>query len=150
MTTVPEKETMAETPNSPNVELALRALKVASDRELEGFRETCAPYVVLNFPFHPAGPKTYHGVDQMIRQFSAEKTFATFRLWAEKIYDIGDTVILEVRSHGTNSNDLPDYNNHYIFVVRCKDGKIAEWTEFYNPLEAMKQGYGAPRARTKR
>lgn len=129
-------------PTSPNAELVLRALKYASDRELEGFRETCAEDVVLHYPFHPMGPKTFHGVDRMIRQFSAEKVFATFAIWAEELYDLGDTIIMEGRSHGTNSNDLPDYDNHYIFVVRCKDGRIVEWTEFFNPLEAMKQGYG--------
>lgn len=132
---------------SPNAEAVLRTLKYASDRELEGFRETCAPDVILNFPFHPAGPKTYHGVDNMIRQFSAEKTFATFELWADKLYDLGDTIILEGRSHGTNANDLPDYNNRYVFIVRCERGRVAEWTEFYNPLEAMKQGYGKPKAK---
>lgn len=131
--------------SSPNVALALRAIKIASDRELERFREICAPYVIVNMPYHPAGSKTVHGIDQMIRTFKAEETFATFSLWAEKVYDLGDTVFIEGRSHGTNSNDLPDYNNHYMFVVRCDNGKIVEWTEFYNPLEAMKQGYGQPR-----
>jgi ketosteroid isomerase-like protein len=130
---------------SPNVTLALRAIKVASDRTLEEFRDVCAPYVTMHMPFHPAGMKTFHGIDQLIRQFRAEETFATFALWAEKVWEVGDTVFVEGRSHGTNSNDLPDYNNHYMFVVRIDNGKIVEWTEFYNPLEAMKQGYGQPR-----
>lgn len=131
--------------HSRNVETALRAVKIASDRELEGFRDICAPYVIVNMPYHPNGAKTFHGIDQMIRTFRAEETFATFALWAEKIYDCGDTVILEGRSHATNSNELPDYNNHYIFVVRFVNGQIVEWTEFFNPLETMKQGFGQPR-----
>ncbi|MEN9932931.1 MAG: hypothetical protein RIS17_1504 [Pseudomonadota bacterium] len=130
---------------SANAQVVLKTLHYASVRELEGFRETVAPDVILNFPFHPAGSKTYHGVDNMIRQFRAEETFATFELWADKLYDFGDTIILEGRSHGTNSNDVPDYNNRYVFVVRCERGRVAEWTEYYNPLEAMKQGYGKPK-----
>jgi ketosteroid isomerase-like protein len=130
---------------SANAQVVLRTLHYASVRDLNGFLETCAPDVILNFPFHPAGSKTYHGVDNMIRQFRAEETFATFELWADRLYDFGDTIIIEGRSHGTNSNDVPDYNNRYVFVVRCERGRVAEWTEYYNPLEAMKQGYGEPR-----
>ena len=102
---------------SANAMLVLRAIKIASDRELESFRDICAPYVVVNMPFHPAGMKTFHGIDQMIRTFRAEETFATFALWAEKVWEAGDTVFVEGRSHGTNANDLPDYNNRATLIT---------------------------------
>lgn len=36
-------------------------------------------------------------------------------------------------------------SRHYIFLIKCKDGRITHWNETLNPLEAMKQNYGNPR-----
>jgi ketosteroid isomerase-like protein len=130
---------------SPNARLALRALACASERDLEGFRTVCAPDVVLDFPYHPNGPETHRGVEEMIKQFSVEKVFETFRIDAVDLVDGGDCIIVEGRSHGTYRSGRPPYVNHYVFVITCRDGKIVQWKEFFNPLEAMKQNYGKPR-----
>jgi ketosteroid isomerase-like protein len=136
---------MAVQANTSNAKLALRGIQIASDRDLEAFRDVCAPDVVLSFPFHPNGAETHHGVDEMIKQFSVEKAFQTFSLEALNLYDNGDVIIIEGRSHGTYRSGRPDYRNHYIFVITCKDGRITHWNEFFNPLEAMKQNYGKPK-----
>ncbi|MDX6008165.1 nuclear transport factor 2 family protein [Cupriavidus necator] len=130
---------------SPNARLALRALACASERNLEGFRTCCAPDIVLDFPFHPNGAQTHYGVDEMIREFSVEKVFETFRIDPQEVLDCGDKIIIEGRSHGTYRSGRPPYGNHYIFIMACKDGKVTHWKEFYNPLEALKQNYGKPR-----
>lgn len=130
---------------SPNAQLALRALACASDRNLEGFRTECAPDIVLDFPFHPNGAETHHGVEEMIKQFSVEKVFQTFSIEAVELFDCGDKIIIEGRSHGTYRSGRPPYTNHYIFIMTCKNGRVARWQEFFNPLEAMKQNYGKPR-----
>ncbi|MEJ7935921.1 nuclear transport factor 2 family protein [Sphingobium sp. AN558] len=136
---------MAVQGHSPNSRLALRAIEIASTRELDGFRDVCAPDVVLSFPFHPNGAETHHGVEEMIKQFSVEKAFQTFSLEAVNLYDNGEVIVVEGRSHGTYKSGRPDYRNHYIFVIQCKDGRITHWNEFFNPLEAMKQNYGKPK-----
>lgn len=136
---------MAVQAKTPNSRLALRAIEIASERELESFREVCAPDVVLGFPFHPNGAETHHGVEAMIKQFSVEKAFQAFSLEAVNLYDNGDVIVVEGRSHGTYKSGRPDYRNHYIFVITCKDGRITHWNEFFNPLEAMKQNYGNPK-----
>lgn len=130
---------------SPNALVALRGLECASIRNLEGFRDVCAPDVILDFPFHPNGPESHHGVEAMIQQFSVEKVFETFRIDAVDLIDGGDRIVVEGRSHGTYRSGRPPYDNHYIFVITVRDGRIARWSEFFNPLEAMKQNYGKPR-----
>lgn len=128
---------------SPNAELALRAVKYQGDRDFDALRAISAPDVVLDFPYHPAGAQTHHGVDAMIAQFSVIKVFKTFSIEAAEVFDTGgDTVIVEGRSHGTYKSGRPDYRNHYLFVLSFKDNKLVKWREFYNPLEAMKQNYG--------
>jgi ketosteroid isomerase-like protein len=131
---------------SPNAQLALRALACASDRNLEGFRIECAADVVLDFPYHPNGPETHYGVEEMIRQFSVEKVFLEFRIDAVDLFDCGDRIVIEGRSHGTYRSGRAPYINHYLFLITCKDGRVSQWREFFNPLEAMKQNYGKPPA----
>jgi ketosteroid isomerase-like protein len=130
---------------SPNAKIALRGLECASSRNLEGFRDVCAPDVILDFPFHPNGAESHHGVEAMIQQFSVEKVFETFRIDAVDLIDGGDRIVVEGRSHGTYRSGRPPYENHYQFVITIRDGRIARWSEFFNPLEAMKQNYGKPK-----
>ena len=124
---------------TPNAALALRGVAYASARDLEGFRQVCAPDVVLDYPFHADGAQRHVGVQEMIAQFSVIQIFETFRIDVVDLFDCGETVIVEGRSHGTCRNGRPPYENHYLFVLRCRDGRIVEWREFYNPLEVLKQ-----------
>lgn len=140
---------MNRTNLSPNAQLVLRAMDHASNRNFEAFHEVCAADVLLSFPYHPNGAQSWRGVDALIREFSVEKVFQTFRIDVEDIFDCGDTVIVEGRSHGTYKSGRPPYENHYLFCITCKDGKIVHWNEFFNPLEAMKQNYGKPRPEKK-
>jgi ketosteroid isomerase-like protein len=130
---------------SANAQVALRGIKVASDRTLEGFRDVCRADIEMNMPFHPNGPFTTRGVEAMIKEFGVEKVFETFSLDPVDLFDCGDRIVIEARSRGTYRSGRPDYCNHYLFVLTIRDGRIARWDEFYNPLEAMKQNYGKPR-----
>jgi ketosteroid isomerase-like protein len=131
---------------SPNAELAVRAVAYQGDRDFDALRKISAPDVALDFPYHPNGAETHHGVDEMIKQFSVIKVFQTFKIEIVDVFDTGgDIVIVEGRSRGTYKSGRPDYTNHYLFVLSFANGKLTRWREFYNPLEAMKQNYGKPR-----
>lgn len=130
---------------SPNAQVALRGIKVASDRTLEGFRDVCHPDIAMNMPFHPNGPLSTRGVEAMIREFSVEKVFQTFALDAIDLFECGERIVVEARSRGTYRSGRPDYCNHYLFVLTIQRGTIVRWDEFYNPIEALKQNYGKTR-----
>ncbi len=132
---------------SPTGRLALKAALMQGERDFEGLRALSAPDVVLEFPFHPNGPEEHHGVDAFISTISVLKVFETFTIWAEAVYDNGgDEILIEGRSRGTYRSGRPPYENHYIFALTFKDGKLTRWREFFNPVEAMKQNYGVKRA----
>jgi ketosteroid isomerase-like protein len=132
-------------PRSPNAELAVRAVTLQGNRDFDALRAMSAEDVVLDFPFHPGGPETHHGVDALIAQFSVLNVFASFEMEVVDVFDPGDnTVIIEGKSRGTYRSGRADYTNHYLFVLCFAQGKLIRWREFFNPLEAMKQNYGMP------
>lgn len=126
-----------------NAALAVKAAIAQGDRDFGLLREMSAPDVVLEFPFHPAGPEEHHGVDAFISTISVLKAFETFSIEVVEVFDTGgETVLVEGRSRGTYRSGRPDYVNHYIFALSFRDGKLTRWREFFNPLEALKQNYG--------
>lgn len=132
---------MSEQPLSPNAQLAVRALAIAGARELDQLHTVCAKDVVLEFPFFwHGGARSWTGLDEMIRKFSVENVFTTWRIDIVEVFDAGDTVIIEATSEGVYPTDREPYRNHYLYALTCKDGKITRWNEFFNPLEVMKQG----------
>lgn len=131
---------------SPTAKLALSAALMQGERDFDGLRAISAPDVVLEFPFHPNGPEEHHGVDAFINTISVLKVFETFTIRAEAVYDNGgDEILIEGRSCGTYRSGRLPYENHYIFALSFRDGKLTRWREFFNPLEAMKQNYGSKR-----
>ena len=135
------------TPNlSENAQLATRAVILQGERDFAGLRAISDPDVVLEFPFHPNGPAEFHGIDAMIEQFGVLAAFQTLEITPIDVFDTGgEVVIVEGRSFGTYRSGRPPYENHYLFVLSFRDGKLTRWREFFNPLEAMKQNYGKPR-----
>lgn len=132
-----------------NAELAARAVVLQGERDFDGMRAICDPDVVLEFPYHPNGPAEYRGVDAMLGQFAVLGAFETLEIRPVQIFDTGgEVVVVEGRSRGTYRSGRPDYENHYLFVLSFRDGKLTRWREFFNPLEAMKQNYGKPRPGT--
>lgn len=126
-----------------NAALAVKAAIAQGDRDFDLLREMSAPDVVLEFPYHPAGPEEHHGVDAFITTISVLKVFETFRIDVIDVFDSGgEHVLVEGRSCGTYRSGRPDYVNHYIFDLSFRHGKLIRWREFFNPLEAMKQNYG--------
>ena len=55
----------------------------------------------------------------------------SYRSVASRIHADGDFVIVECQGEVTTKRGLP-YNNSYCFVIRMRDGKIAELTEYFD------------------
>lgn len=54
-----------------------------------------------------------------------------YRSVASRIHADGDFVIVECRGEVTTKRGLP-YNNSYCFVIRMRDGQMAELTEYFD------------------
>lgn len=128
-----------------NAELAVLAIRYQGERDFASLHAMSADDAVLDFPYHPKGPRVYHGRDEMIRKFRVIEIFDTFRFDVVQVFETdGEEVIAEARSCGTYADGRAPYKNHYIFVLQFADGKLTRWREFFNPLEAMKHGYAQP------
>ncbi len=58
--------------------------------------------------------------------------FATpYRSTARRIHSDGEFVIVECQGEVTTKRGLP-YNNNYCFVIRMRDGQMAELTEYFD------------------
>lgn len=126
-----------------NAALAVKAALAQGNRDFDLLREMSAPDVVLEFPYHPAGPEQHHGVDAFINTISVLKVFDSFTIEVVDVFDSGgEHVLVEGRSRGTYRSGRPDYVNHYIFDLSFREGKLIRWREFFNPMEALKQNYG--------
>jgi ketosteroid isomerase-like protein len=66
----------------------------------------------------------------MLKALNAQ--FATpYRSHARRIHADGDFVIVECQGEVTTVRGKP-YNNTYCFVIRMRDGQIAELTEYFD------------------
>lgn len=123
--------------------LAVKAVQAQGARDFDALRAMCAPDMVLEFPYHPAGPAVHHGVDAFIAAISVLNVFATFAITVERVFATnGADVVVEGRSRGTYRSGRADYVNHYLFVLSFEQGRLIRWREFFNPLEALKQNFG--------
>lgn len=139
------EETVMGAAHSDNAMLAEKAIALLGQRDFNALRAMMVDDLVAEGPYHPNGPATFKGADIAMRDFRQIKAFDTFGLNIVNMFDTGDeTVIVEARSHGRHKDESrPVYANHYLFALSFREGKLVLWREFYNPLEAMKQGYGS-------
>jgi ketosteroid isomerase-like protein len=132
---------MSASTASPNASIALKALAALGARDFDALRTLLAPDVRLDWPYHPSGePVVIEGADALIAATRVVEVFQSLQI---RVIDVveqpsTDRTLIEARSEGTYANGRPSYQNHYIFMLTVKDGKITQWREFYNPLEVMK------------
>jgi ketosteroid isomerase-like protein len=77
------------------------------------------------------------GRDDMARVFDRMKeTFSSVNYQVKRFIPAvdPDLVIVEVRGDNQVANSDKRYQNDYLFLVRCRDGKIAHIFEYSNPL----------------
>jgi ketosteroid isomerase-like protein len=96
---------------------------------------------VLDFPFAPAGrQRTYRGKDEILSYMKAASgKMKIDGITAMKITPALDphvvTVELTVKGQ-IISTGLP-YNQSYVFMFEIKDGKLASYREYWNPLVSI-------------
>jgi ketosteroid isomerase-like protein len=114
---------------------ALGPALVAADDFLDVFAED----VVFEFPYAPEGlPKRLDGRDRLaahLVRLGPLLQFDTFHL--EGSYVCGDTVVLEFTCEGRGVETGVAYDQAYISVVTLRDGRIARYKDYWNPLVAL-------------
>lgn len=113
----------------------MRAAQNAGDREtwLSCFTDD----VVFEAPYYRAGGPLASGCDAMARLFDRmNETFTSVHYEIKRFIPAvdPDLVIVEVRGDNVVASNGNHYMNDYLFLVRCRDGKVSHIFEYSNPV----------------
>jgi uncharacterized protein len=108
-------------------------------RDVGTYFDMVADDAVLEFPYAPPGfPKLIEGKPAIRRHIEGLQHSYAFESFSEPVaYPSGtDTVILEFSCVGKNVQTGAPYNQDYISVIKLRDGLIAHYRDYWNPLVA--------------
>jgi len=127
------------------------------DKHLDSLlREDIASWVdlwhedgVFEFPFSPPNyPKQVIGkqaIAEYISGFPDKIKIDKFDLVELHPNEAGDGGVVEFTCSGKVVETGRPYNQHYIAVLKTKDGKLSLYRDFWNPLVAI-EAFGSPKA----
>jgi ketosteroid isomerase-like protein len=111
-----------------NKELVREYWRQINEKQSSEVLELCSDDFVFWFPGTDGGFQTMEqareSFDSIFQIFPTGLVFTLYEMTAE-----GDRVALEAESHGVHKSGRK-YNNHYHFLFRVRDGKIAEIREY--------------------
>jgi hypothetical protein len=127
---------------SPRV-LLERAQQLFLKKDLNSFADMFTEDGIHELPFAPPGvPVTIQGREKIREYFTAiTVTPIEFHEFADMtIYEASDpdVVIAEYEAKGVIVSSGEPYNTRYIQVLRARDGQIALWRDYWNPLSGAK------------
>lgn len=132
---------MADQPITPPTarELLDRAHRLFLDKDLAGFAELFAEDGVHELPFAPPGvPVTLRGREAIHAYFAAiSATPIEFHEFTDlRVHQTtdSDVVIAEYQAVGVITTADAPYRTRYIQVLQARDGEIALWRDYWNPL----------------
>jgi uncharacterized protein len=113
----------------------------------DGLLDMFTDDVVFEFPYAPDGlPERLDGSAALAAHLERLGPLITFgRMELGTVHDAGDTVIFEFSCDGQGVTTGAPYNQHYISVVTLRDGRIAEYRDYWNPLVVL-TALGGPKA----
>ena len=96
---------------------------------------------VMVFPYHlPTTPTQLVGKQEISKFFAGFGDFLTLdeiRLVASHRTDDPDVAILEYEGTGKATQTGRSYQQKYITVLTFRDGRIARWKDYWNPLSVL-------------
>ncbi|GGK55669.1 nuclear transport factor 2 family protein [Salinarimonas ramus] len=95
--------------------------------------------VIFEFPYAPEGlPKRLDGRDRLAAHFARLGPLIAFdRFDLEAAHVCGDTVVIEFTCEGRGVETGVAYDQTYVSVVTLRDGRIARYKDYWNPLVAL-------------
>lgn len=121
-----------------NKDLARRMVAALNSADVDFLEEYYAEdfeiWVAGSLPFSGTGDRAsaIAGMPMVLSLFPAGLRFSIVAMTAE-----GDRVAIEATSAGTSVLGR-DYEQRYHFLMRVRDGKIAEWKEYMDTEHARK------------
>ncbi|PRX99036.1 nuclear transport factor 2 family protein [Allonocardiopsis opalescens] len=116
-----------------------RLVELFLAKDLTGFAELFAEDGVLELPFAPPGrPSVVRGRAAIRAELAAiaetPLVHREFRDMAVYRTDDPEVVIAEYDAHGEVAGTGRGYVLRYVQVLRVREGRIAHWRDYFNPL----------------
>jgi ketosteroid isomerase-like protein len=108
-----------------------------------------AENVVLHVPFPLVAGENATGTRRQAGQAVHDYLRESNQLTAKVVFEnkvwrtTDDGLAMFVADGKVTLRDGRPYDNHYLFLFEARDGKIAQWWEYYNPVIAA-VAFGAP------
>ena len=95
--------------------------------------------VIFEFPYAPDGlPQRLEGVAAVAAHLERLGPLLTFGpMELRSVYTVGEKVIFEFSCAGEGVHTAAPYNQLYISVVTVRDGRIAHYRDYWNPLVVL-------------
>lgn len=117
------------------------ALGSLVDQEADGFVEMMAPDGVMEFPYAPPGGTTrVEGREALAAYLDGFRGVMAIDSLTEPTVHLTqnpNVAILEFGCIGRGLKTGQPYNQRYISVITLKDGKIARYVDYWNPLVGL-------------
>jgi uncharacterized protein len=118
-----------------------RHLRLLLDKDMEGWADLFAEDARFEMPFSPAGyPKCLEGraaIQDDIKDYPQHIDLHDFVDVTVHQTEDANVLIGEMRAEGRAVATGKPYRMPYISVITIKDGKIANFRDYWNPLTAI-------------
>ncbi len=117
-------------------------LEALGRKDYDGFERHLDPDLVCEWPYvvMKGFPTQMSGARRLREALEVSwVTFTPYRYRIQHLHDLADPdmLVAEYSSHSTYLPRNAPYENLYIAVVRFRDGKVAHWREYVNPLVTL-------------
>lgn len=107
-------------------------------KDLAAFLDLFADDIIFEFPYAQApNPKRLNGKAAMQQYLERLADVLEIHSFTSPIIHVSansPVFFAQFEAHGTNLEKGSPYEQHYISVVQVKDGKIARYQDYWNPL----------------
>lgn len=104
--------------------------------------------IIFEFPFAPEGmPKRLDGRVALADHMARLGPLLTFgQMVLRDVHPSGNTMILEFSCSGRGTETGAPYDQDYVSVITLRDGRIARYRDYWNPLIVLSALGGAEAA----
>lgn len=106
--------------------------------------------VIFEFPYAPEGlPRKLVGRTALAGHLARLGPLLEFdEMTLGDVYPSGQTVVFEFSCRGRGTTTGAAYNQNYVSVIRLREGRIAHYRDYWNPLVVLSALGGAEKAAT--
>ncbi|MDO8361911.1 MAG: nuclear transport factor 2 family protein [Actinomycetota bacterium] len=125
-----------DSPNDSPTEIVRRAIQHLGAFEIDAVLALTTDDLVLEFPFRgDGGPRQVQGADARAFMRAMPKLFTSLPFHDVEVHGElpSGQVVAEYKSNGLTRSGR-SYPNAYIAIFTLRDGRIAHWREYFDPM----------------